>query len=224
VAEKLRRPRTRLGQRGQPLRRNALRSQRFKGMTHANALEALVVVARVFQPALTEGREVVPEFLAACLEQRTEQRKALPRPAHGDAGQAVRAGGAGKAHQHGFGLIVQRMGGEKQAHPPFAAPSGHQAVARGTGAGLKPGRGLVALPAQHLMGKSQLPGPLANPRSLGGGLWPQAVIDGENGKREVRLMRRDPAMGEAHEGDGIGTAGHRKRHVALTRQGREIGG
>jgi hypothetical protein len=50
------------------------------------------------------------------------------------------------------------------------------------------------------------------------------VIDGENGKREVRLMRRDPAMGEAHEGDGIGTAGHRKRHVALTRQGREIGG
>ena len=133
---------------------------------------------------------------------------------------ATIVGAAAHADQHGFGLVVERMGGEDMRGFCFARRVGEQAVARRARGSLQAGLRLGSGPTQNAVRQPKLARKASDRRRLAPGFHAQAVIEGDGEQRRFDFKRLAPARRQHHERGGIRSAGNRQHQC---RQMFEIG-
>ena len=111
-----------------------------------------------------------------------------------------------QAHQHGLGLVVERMGCDEERRAALAHPRAQQGVARGPRPLLDARRGLAPFPAQHGVREAAIARPGADFLGFVARILPQPVIHGRDLERGRRLGFGNE-RGKLHQGDRIGPAG-----------------
>ena len=187
----------------EPVRIEPLGGERRHEAAQAHAGEARRAIRRVVseRDAGRFQRRDQPGF--GKVEEWTDQldRAAVAgkrrHPCH--AGKPGEPAAARHAHEHGLGLVVERVGGEHMTGVDLARGSRQQLIARGPRGLLQAGRGLGPDPRQDAVGHAERTGKPSHGSRFRSGFRPQAMIDGDGEKLRSIRQRLSPARGKEQE-------------------------
>ena len=172
------------------------------------------------------------------IEQRAEEGDALDAGQRRHGFEPFEAAAMGEPHQHGFGLVGAMVGGQQQGGAILGHGTPDQAVARLAGGLLQAGFGLGVVPDQAAGGKPKIVRRGQHHGHLVGGFGAQGVVEAIDDELWGLGKHCGPAMGQEHQRQAIGTAGHcqadgsvvacrreqARQHIRIAQIGRQAGG
>ena len=172
-----------------------------------------IIVGRILDPALLEGRERRAQPSAGDRDERAKE--AVPRPfaerRHGR--EAVDPAPAREPQKEGLGLVLALVCHEKVKHAVLPAPVLEQAITRLAGRGLEIGARLLTAPGERLVRDPVCGEPALDASRFRRRLWPQPMIDGQSHERSAVLF--GPVAREDGERHAVGSPRDRNRDARL---------